>query len=275
MKFAMKTLVAASALVAAGAASAASATLPVGGSVTDFGYTLSDLTGSGTLTFSSTLIGALNAGRLEVSGVAPADATVVKTTNNFTKVVSIKSASAAAPVTSLTGDYTANSLTVTQVATAGGALQQSTGTNIATTGGSLSVTNLRVDLVEKKVYADLNGGNGVGLKANTYLWDIGTITGPTTFTLPTNIGPEGTIISAANTLTGLKINAAAFEIFATSLGLTANGRTSLSTVTDFGVIQSNISVKVTPAIPEPSTYAMMVAGLVGLGVVARRRRAAK
>lgn len=287
MKFAMKTLVAASAFVAAGMAGAASGTLATGSSITAEGYTLSDLSGSGSLTFSSTLIGALNAGRVSVTGVEPAVANVTFKTNNITKVVSINTASAAAPVTSLTGDYGNGTLVATQVTTAGGALQTAASSNIATTGGSLSVTNLRVDLVNKKVFADLNGGNGVGLRTNVDLWSIGSIietdstfttnTGnpnPTTFLYPTLAAGQSQVITSYNQIRGLSINAAAYELFATSLGLTANGRNSLSTVTDFGVINSAISVKVT-AVPEPSTYAMMVAGLVGLGVVARRRRAAK
>ncbi len=272
MKFAMKTLVATAAFAAAGMASAASATLNVGSSVTDFGYTLSDLTGSGTLTFSNTLIGALNAGKVQVSGVAPATANVVYKTNAATKVVSISSASAAAPVTTLTGDYTASSLAVQAVTTSGGALQKAPTANIATTGGSLEITNLKVDLTAKKVYADMVGANGVGTKTNVYLWDVATITGPTTFDLSV-VPVGGGVVTSTNTLSGLTINQPAFDLFAQAMGLTANGITSLKTVTDFGSIVSTISVKVTPAIPEPSTYALMGLGMVGMGLVARRRRA--
>ena len=54
------------------------------------------------------------------------------------------------------------------------------------------------------------------------------------------------------------------------MGLTANGITSLKTVTDFGTIVSTISMKVTPTVPEPSTYALMGLGL-GCGPSWRRR----
>jgi len=268
MKFAMKTLIAAAAFTAAGMASAASATLNAGGTLAVPGYDLSDLTGSGTLTFSTTLIGALNAGKVQVSGIAPATATVVNKTNAATGVVSISSASAAAPVTSLTGDLVGSTLTVTNVGTVGGAFQNAPTKNIATNTGSLSITNLNVDLVNKKVFADLVGGNGVGSMSQVYLWDIvNPIVGSTTFTIPA----AGGVMSSTNTISGLKITTSSFDIFAQAMGLTANGITSLKTVTDFGTIVSTISAKATPTIPEPSTYALMGLGLVGMSLVARRR----
>ncbi|WP_290644032.1 PEP-CTERM sorting domain-containing protein [Aquabacterium sp.] len=272
MKLAMKTLAAAAALAVSGLAGAASGTLNLGESVTDFNYTVSDLSGSGTLTFSSVLIGALNAGKVQVTAVAPATANVVYKTNAATKVVSISSVSAAAPVTSLSGDYTATSVNITRVTSAGGALQSAPTANIATTGGSLQITNLNVDLINKRVYADLIGGNNVGTRANVYLWDISQITGPTSFDI-SQLPPGGGVVSSTNTVSGLKINTDAFNLFAQAMGLTANGITSLSTVTDFGTITSTISARITP-VPEPSTSALLGLGVLGIGLATRRRKAA-
>lgn len=271
MKFAMKPLMIAAALVVAGAANATSVTLPANGTLTAAGYTLSDLSGTDTLTFSSALIGALNAGKVQITNVDPATAAVTYKTNAATKVVSISTASAAAPVTSLTGDLTGTNLSITGAGTAGGTLQTAATANIATTGGSLKIINLSVDLLAKKVYADLIGGNGVGTRNNVWLWDITTITGPTAIDL--SLLPAGGVATLTNTRSGLIINQAAFDLFATSMGLTANGITSLKTVTDFGTIVSTISVKATPAVPEPGTYALMGLGMVALGMATRRRRA--
>jgi len=178
MKFAFKSIVAAAAFVAAGAASASSLTLTSGSSVTDQGWTVSNLTGSGTLSFSSTLIGALNAGGVQVSQVSPAVVTTTTTTPTSSKY---KTVSAAAPVTSLTGTFDGSTVAVTQVGTAGGALQTAVDDGFTTTGGTLSITNLTVDLTAKRVYATLIGANGVGTVNNLYLWDIATITGATSF----------------------------------------------------------------------------------------------
>lgn len=270
MKSAIRTMVAAAAL-AAGGAHATVGTLAVGGSISDWNYTINSLSGAGTLTFSSALIGALNAAKLQVTAVAPAIAPVIFKTNAATKVISISSVSAAAPVTSLTGDFTSVGVTVTSVATAGGTLQTAATANIATNGGSLQITNLNVDLFAKRVYADLVGGNGVGAQKNVYLWDIAKVTGPTFVDL-SNWNTLDTYYTATmtNTLSGLTINAAAFDLFATSLGLTANGITSLKTVTDFGVINSTITIS---SIPEPETCTLMGLGVAGISLATRRRRA--
>ena len=269
MKFAYKSLVAAMAFVAA-AGTASAANLVVGGTSSVPGFTLSGLTGTGTLSFSTTLIGALNAGGVQVAQVDPAVVTSTKRTNG--KYASV---SAAAPVTAL--DFTStgtNSITVNGVSTAGGALQTAEADDFTTTGGSLAITNLRVDLGASRVYADLEGANGVGALSNVYLWDITTITGPTSFSIPAGDGAQ-TVVSN-NELSGLKINTAAFNLFSQSLGLTSAGNDALATVTDFGKIVSTISVTATPAtpaVPEPSSYALALAGLAGVGMLARRRRA--
>ncbi|TAK92936.1 MAG: PEP-CTERM sorting domain-containing protein [Aquabacterium sp.] len=263
MKFNMKSLVVAAALVAAGAANASSLTLTPGGSVTDQGWTVSGLSGSGTLSFSSDLLGALYAGSVDVAQVDPAQVTIVGSLadGGFTQV------SAAAPITGLTGTFDGTTVSVSQVATAGGALQTSYADDFTNSGGSLEIKNLRVDLGAKIVYADLVGGNGVGEKNGIALWNIGSITGPTSIT-----AAEGTF-TVTNHLSQLSITDQAFGYFIDSLGIMTGGYGVLQGIKDYGSIDSTITVTATkvPSVPEPSTYALMGLGLVGMSLVARRR----
>lgn len=262
MKFAFKSMVVAAAFVAAGAASAASLTLDAGASVTDQGWTVSELTGSGTLSFSEALRGALSLGEVTVAGVSPA-------TLNMQGYDVIE---AKAPVTSLSGTFDGTTVNIESVSTEGGAIQSLTPNDVGN-GGYVSITNLRVDLVNRDVYATLDGGNGVGVVNNLKLWHIGTITGKTSFT-----ATEG-YITSENTLSGLTIYDEAFALFVKAAGLNSDlGEPSLAGVNDplnpegYGTITSKITVKATQ-VPEPSTYALMGLGLVGISLVARRRAA--
>lgn len=267
MKFNLKSLVAAAAFVAAGAANAADPlTLDVGGSITQGGWTVSNLTGSGTLSFSgnaeSGLTGALNAGSVFVEVLDPATGQI----SGGLDQGGYTSIAIAAPVTSLSGTFDGTTVSISNVSTAGGAKQTSFADDFTNTGGTLEIKNLRVDLGARLVYADLVGGNGSGIANNLALWNIGKIEGPTTFT-----AREG-VITSNNTLSELSITPDAFNFFINSLGIIEGGFGVLQGITDYGRIESSISVTVT-AVPEPSTYALMGVGLVGIALMARRRSA--
>ena len=247
MKFA-KNLITTTALFAAGAASAASVTVP-----SNTAYSGLTFSGSGALSFSSALLGALDTGKIAVTGYGAATANVTKDTDGY-----YVSAGASAPITALTIDSASGS--VLQAATTGGATQTAPVLRSVSSGGSLTVTDLNVDLANKVVYGTLIGGNGVGTLTNVAIWNIGSITGATAVA---GVGTYNTQI------TGLSITTAAFNDFTKSLGLLALGTAALTSVTDYGVINSTIVA--TAAIPEPSTYALMGLGLIGMSLVARRR----
>ncbi len=264
MKFALKSIVAAAAFVAVGAASAATVTVTTGNTFSYQGTTLT-ATGTGTLSFSSALLGGLDAVYATVDAYTSNSVYTATSTSTFDADGNFATASASAQITGLTIDDTTNAVQVAQ--TSGGALITALKTRGASNGGTLVVTDLKVDLVAGKVYGTLIGGNGYGTVSfdgstgSNYLWDISSITGATAVT------GAGTYTT---TITGLSISAAAKAAFIQSLGLISNGITVMDGITDYGSIVSVITATVA-AVPEPSTYALMGLGLVGLSLVARRR----
>jgi hypothetical protein len=154
-----------------------------------------------------------------------------------------------------------------------GAMQFS-GTRIVgvLTGGTATVSNLRFDLANQTVVADLTGmKSAVGTRPSVNYSLPGT-----TFWTFANVATETESINSttfASTLTfsGLNITSEGFDFLKSSLGLGATGGNSLQGIDDYGTIQTRLVFSA--AVPEPSTYALLGVGLVGVCVGLCRRAA--
>jgi hypothetical protein len=209
---------------------------------------------------SASLLGSLNAAKAAVTSDGP------KTCCWYIQVISPN------PIVKPDTSPRPLSLVSTTVNTQTGAVQQAQlgyslsfktpSANIATTGGSLTLSHLLIDFDQHTVFADINGANGIGQLSHVGMWTFAQASG--TLNLALDAGTPDLAGFHAE-LPTLAITSTAFDLFATSMGLTTDGKKSLSAALDYGTLSVG-------AVPEASTTLLMLAGLSAMGLVTRRRR---
>ena len=248
----IRTLLAAMAMVWATAVQAAAVTVNMGDT-----YKGVALTGAGTLSISTLALSVFDTWQNPITPVGEAALTVDRALDPLDNKYYYNSASLAMPVSSLTIDDAADSLLA--ISLDGGIKIVQPIFRGITTGGNVALTDLRVDLTEKRLYATLTGANGVGTLSNFHLWDINTVAGATVLT-------NGEL---TNVVSGLAFTADGLSIFSTALGHFPLSQGAWQSVQSFGTITTTIGPL---PVPEPSSYALFSVGLAGVALAMRRRR---
>lgn len=214
MKVAFKSLTAAAAFFVACGASANTLTVPAGGQ-------FNGLVLTGTQTYNATpfLVAVANLLKATVEATAPGEVQTAITVNPDTNVTRFTAIASKSPVGSFEIDTGTAEL---QTVTGQGGLKFTTVKNPANTGGELSLSDFKVDLLNKRVYATVVGGNGVGTYTNYYLWDADTVAGSTAITPPAS----GTNVSTIQA-SGLHFTLEAIDLIKKALGLNEVGLTAL------------------------------------------------
>lgn len=295
MKFARVGLIVAASLLALSVAQAKAQTLEVGDSIqVPMPWTtaqMSDLTGTGKLAFSNPLIRALNTFKVTFVEVAPAEVTAPYTPATTT-YPSDGAVHVTAPVQKMTADFGIDAFTVNEVQTVGGATQITIKNGATTGAGNLTISNLRAVIGDRPgfggtIYADLSSTTeGFSNRTDYALWTFDQLIGATTYAYPPLLGGHERI-DMTHSLHGLFLvnSTEGKSLFQQALSLNLTGLSMLSAVDNplsltnidpitnsvagWGSITSSMSVIV--SVPEPATCALTLAGVVGVGLLARHR----
>lgn len=234
------------------------------------------VSGNSTLNFSSQWVEASNLAQsnaqpfLSTNSISPALATEEIPFDPIFGDFYRSAISLTSPISSV--NYS-SSFDISTVQTSGGILLTAARLSAVSVGGVLGISDLRIDLTSKRVYATLTGNfSGVAnhtfaLPTNStistvedfYLFDYQSLVGPSTV----SVGNMSTF-----TVTGLTITQEGHDHFVSALRLIFIGERIWSTISEYGSITTSIT-----AVPEPSTYGLALAGIAIVAAVKRKRSA--
>jgi Cellulose binding domain len=220
MKTAFKSLVAAAAFISISAAQAATVNVPAGS--TYKGLTLS---GTQAWSLSSSAMMVLNLLNAQVTPSGVGAVNVTRTVSGKIVAVNVSGSLASVSLDDATDRLQGSTMS------GGVSITVPSDDGLVSNGGSLVLSDLRVDLLTKRVYGNVNGGNGVGAQNNVYLWDFQTASAISAIT------PSS---ETAVTVSGLMLTADATNLVSTALGLTDTSAPALRSVTDFGTVTVNV-----------------------------------